>query len=463
MKNFSIWRNLLAISSAIVATSGAIPTFAGSNLVSISTSGVDRGVFAPPSDLGIVRDVTVAGCYQDCALQAIALRLDGTVRAWGPAGSQVPGDVQACRSIHSTPNAFYAVNVDGTVRTWPIGAHESILLAPAGMGAVTKVSGLWEVVIALRLDGTVWWSGTRNYNVYHPMPAGLSGCTDVATGSNDGVGLALLGSGEVVWWGSEFFDCEFPGIKCHERILPRADDLSPLPIVADSPIVSLATAYYGEGMLTARGKPMLFGREGYYWGSNGLFSQICGTFTSLDMTADQPFYGNVSGTRTTGDYQDWRMNSSCDTASVMPPGRAVAIRGSRHYMTKFIIYEPESDLDGDDIADEVDNCSHTYNPGQEATSDCGTSPPDCDSDGVPDAIAVSTRQVEDWNGNGKPDRCECVANANGDLFVNGADIGVLLAQWGSATPDSQVDFNRDGRVDGSDLGYLLSNWGPCTN
>jgi hypothetical protein len=132
-------------------------------------------------------------------------------------------------------------------------------------------------------------------------------------------------------------------------------------------------------------------------------------------------------------------------------------------MVKFIIYEPENDLDGDGIADEIDNCSHTYNPGQEATSDCGTSPPDCDSDGVPDAIAVSTGQVEDWNGNGKPDRCECVANANGDLFVNGADIGVLLAQWGSVTPDSQVDFNRDGRVDGSDLGYLLSNWGPCPN
>lgn len=53
----------------------------------------------------------------------------------------------------------------------------------------------------------------------------------------------------------------------------------------------------------------------------------------------------------------------------------------------------------------------------------------------------------------------------GDLFVdgqvNGADLGVLLSQWGSVVPNIVSDINRDGVVNGADLGLLLSNWGLC--
>jgi len=55
----------------------------------------------------------------------------------------------------------------------------------------------------------------------------------------------------------------------------------------------------------------------------------------------------------------------------------------------------------------------------------------------------------------------------GDLFadrvVNGADLGILLSQWGPATTTTVSDLNRDGVVNGADLGLLLSNWGPCPN
>jgi hypothetical protein len=54
-----------------------------------------------------------------------------------------------------------------------------------------------------------------------------------------------------------------------------------------------------------------------------------------------------------------------------------------------------------------------------------------------------------------------------DLFadnqINGADLGILLSQWGPATVSTVSDINRDGKVDGADLGYLLANWGPCPN
>jgi hypothetical protein len=40
--------------------------------------------------------------------------------------------------------------------------------------------------------------------------------------------------------------------------------------------------------------------------------------------------------------------------------------------------------------------------------------------------------------------------------VSGADLGVLLSQWGSA---GTADLNGDGTVNGVDLGLLLSAWG----
>jgi hypothetical protein len=50
-----------------------------------------------------------------------------------------------------------------------------------------------------------------------------------------------------------------------------------------------------------------------------------------------------------------------------------------------------------------------------------------------------------------------------DSNINGADLGILLAQWGEANAQTVSDINRDGAVDGVDLGLLLSFWGPCPN
>ena len=52
----------------------------------------------------------------------------------------------------------------------------------------------------------------------------------------------------------------------------------------------------------------------------------------------------------------------------------------------------------------------------------------------------------------------CGGDLNGDGTVDGADIGLLLAQWGTA----DGDINGDGTVDGADMGMLLAQWGPCT-
>ena len=48
------------------------------------------------------------------------------------------------------------------------------------------------------------------------------------------------------------------------------------------------------------------------------------------------------------------------------------------------------------------------------------------------------------------------ADLTGDGLVDSADVGVLLAQWGTAS--TQADINNDGAVDSGDLGVLLSRW-----
>jgi hypothetical protein len=53
----------------------------------------------------------------------------------------------------------------------------------------------------------------------------------------------------------------------------------------------------------------------------------------------------------------------------------------------------------------------------------------------------------------------CPADLNGDNIVNGVDLGLLLAAWGTA----EQDITGDGTTDGVDLGILLASWGLCAD
>ena len=54
-----------------------------------------------------------------------------------------------------------------------------------------------------------------------------------------------------------------------------------------------------------------------------------------------------------------------------------------------------------------------------------------------------------------------VGDINGDGSVNGADLGLLLIEWGDCPLEGpcNADLNGDGMVNGVDLGLLLQNWG----
>lgn len=93
---------------------------------------------------------------------------------------------------------------------------------------------------------------------------------------------------------------------------------------------------------------------------------------------------------------------------------------------------------------------------------------DCDGNGVVDFGEILSGRAPDAYTNGVPDCCEsgtcctaCDLNASG--AVDGADLGVLLAFWGSVSPAfPRADINRDGLINGADLSTLLGNWGSCS-
>jgi hypothetical protein len=68
--------------------------------------------------------------------------------------------------------------------------------------------------------------------------------------------------------------------------------------------------------------------------------------------------------------------------------------------------------------------------------------------------------LPDVNGNNIPDECECLADIFVDGQVNGADLGIVLSQWGQGA-GAAGDINRDGVVNGADLSIVLGDWGPC--
>jgi hypothetical protein len=90
---------------------------------------------------------------------------------------------------------------------------------------------------------------------------------------------------------------------------------------------------------------------------------------------------------------------------------------------------------------------------------------DCNNDGVVDKGQILRGQLLDADDDGVPDVCQQPTCVDADIFrdfnVNGADLGILLSQWGPNTPLTRSDLNRDGVVDGLDLGIFLSFWGPC--
>jgi hypothetical protein len=71
--------------------------------------------------------------------------------------------------------------------------------------------------------------------------------------------------------------------------------------------------------------------------------------------------------------------------------------------------------------------------------------------------------IPDINGNGVSDNCECLGDLDLNQLVDGGDLGILLSQWGTASPGTAGDLDADGYVGGADIGHLMAKWGICGN
>jgi parallel beta-helix repeat protein len=99
------------------------------------------------------------------------------------------------------------------------------------------------------------------------------------------------------------------------------------------------------------------------------------------------------------------------------------------------------------------------NPTLIDTTVCGNTPDQINGDWTDNGGNCIAESCDDANDDGIPDDCECLADINGDGYVNVTDLLTIIDQWGLT--DSPADVNFDGIVDVTDLLIVVGNWGAC--
>ncbi|HUF10791.1 MAG TPA: immunoglobulin domain-containing protein [Rhodothermales bacterium] len=170
----------------------------------------------------------------------LALLADGRVSWFGSNGNQPPPlGLRNVVAVAATWSGSVALKSDGTVVTW------GIQPPPAGLNSVVSMAAGSEGVFAVKSDGTVvgWATGAESFA---EVPAGLSDVQSIAAGSQHV--LALKTNGSVVAWGQG---------QWSEATIPA--DLSNLTAIAAGPGISVALK--SDGSARAWGNDA-FGQSG---------------------------------------------------------------------------------------------------------------------------------------------------------------------------------------------------------
>ncbi len=144
------------------------------------------------------------------SLHSLAIKLDGTVVAWGANGggqSTVPAGLSNVIAIagggYGLPGHSLALKSDGKVTAWG-GNGAGQLDVPSGLDSVIDVAAGMETSLALKSNGTVVAWGGANYVGQTNVPPGLNGVIAISAGGYHC--LALKSDGAVVAWGDNSWD-----------------------------------------------------------------------------------------------------------------------------------------------------------------------------------------------------------------------------------------------------------------
>lgn len=120
--------------------------------------------------------------------------------AW-PALESPPAQLTALRAISGGTDHFLALKLDGTVLAWGPNNNSGQATVPVGLADVIGVAAGYSHSLALRADGTVAKWGFDTYDAPSP-PAGLTGVVAIAAAAGGSHSLALKSDGTVVAWGN---------------------------------------------------------------------------------------------------------------------------------------------------------------------------------------------------------------------------------------------------------------------
>lgn len=481
----------------------------GDHVVALQTGGTVRswgrnqaGETVVPADLGVCVRVG-AGSFH-----SIAITQAGTVRCWG-AGSGtpfpgisfnqciVPADLGPCIEVGAGAYHTLAIKADGTFRAWGY-SNYGLITPPAGVTSVIGVAGGLHHTVVIQPNGTVkcWGNAADGATA---MPTDLGPCTRVAAGYRHSV--VLTASGFVRTWGNNVY-----GQAVLPAFVGRADKIacgyfhSAALLVEDCNGNSVVDGYELDGQDCNQNLVPDDCDEALGWfedcNDNG-FADSCETEHHIDAQSE------MMGPIGTGSPQVWTIANAATAISNVE--LRIRARGDFGGEQEYIHVRLGRAVVVQALANTVDCSSGTgwhsflipYETFTQAIEEDGTltiafepsvavdpmlcatgtwiqaelsyqSPlsGDCNSNGALDSCEIAAGSAVDANRNGIIDTCEsaftsCVTDLNADGHTDGADLGLLLGEWGdSGNLHADLDFN--GVVDGADLGILLGSWGTCS-
>jgi alpha-tubulin suppressor-like RCC1 family protein len=365
-----------------------------------------RGQFGgmPPQNLG--NCVQVAAGYR----HGLALKLDGGVVGWGESGYgtggleaayKIPGALGACTQIAAGGNNSAALTAGGLPEVW--GAFGA---SPAGVGVCKQVAVGTGTLAVLKVNGSVAVPFDSGNFGTSQVPQSLGSCTAIAAG--DFHVLAIQESGTVVAWGMNWAG------QCGTT----------------------------EEQVGGSASWTTDSRYGAYWVKTSLGP--CKGVSAASQPADY-WYSGSAVIRVDGSVLVWGgRNSRTPTSPDPNPGACTKVSIGAAHVAAIQVPLPSilgvMPISGPAVGGTAITITGTdFFP--YSTVLIGGAP-------ATDVVVVSPTKITAVTPAGFPGPTEVKVN-----------LGSAIAFY--YRPECGADLDQNGEVDGADLSILLLEWGPC--